>query len=64
MLHREEVLDWKSHPVTKELFNELARRVEGLKNEVVAGAVDGDPRNLAYKAGAIQALLDVLDTDI
>lgn len=63
MIHPSEVAEWKYHPITVEFFTELRHRVEGLKDEIVGGVREADPRDLAFKAGAIQALLDVLDTD-
>jgi hypothetical protein len=59
----EEVAEWKYHPVTVEFFAILKDRVEGLRDEIVANILDSDPRLLAWKAGAIQAILDILDTD-
>jgi hypothetical protein len=57
------VAEWKTHPITQEFFYELRRRVEGLKDEIVSKALDGDPRELAFRAGAIRALQDMLDID-
>lgn len=59
----EEIMDWKLHPITKEFFEAIRRNVEGLKEEVISGVIDSDPRTLAFKAGAITALRDVLDVD-
>jgi anti-sigma28 factor (negative regulator of flagellin synthesis) len=38
-------------------------RIEGLKEEIADGVLDVDPKQLAFKAGAIQAFKDVLETD-
>jgi hypothetical protein len=62
-IYAAEVAEWKYHPVTVEFFNALRHRIEGLKDEIVAGALDGDPRHLAWKAGAIQSIQDILDTE-
>lgn len=58
-----EILEWKQHPVTQEFLHELKKRIEGLKDEIVSGTLDADPRLLAYKAGAICAMNDILDLD-
>lgn len=63
MINKEDVVDWKYHPVTVELFEHLRGRIEGLKTEIADGVLSSDPRLLAFKAGAIQALQDILDTD-
>lgn len=58
-----DVAEWKYHPVTQEFFNAVKRNIEGLKEEIVGMALDADPRKLAYKAGAITALRDILDVE-
>jgi hypothetical protein len=58
-----EVADWKHHPVTMEFFTALRHRIEGLKDEIVDGTISADPRLLAWKAGAITAIADILDTE-
>ena len=59
----EVIKEWKYHPVTQEVFAELRERIAGLKDEITAKVLDADPRQLAYMAGAVQALQDVLDTE-
>jgi hypothetical protein len=62
-LEKSDLGDWKRHPVTQEVFAELRMRIEGLKEEIADGVLDVDPKQLAFKAGAIQAFKDVLETD-
>lgn len=61
---KSEKYDWKRHPVTMEFFSELQERIEGVKDEIVQGALDTDPRVLAYKAGYVQAFRDILNVEI
>jgi hypothetical protein len=60
-LTKNEYIDWKSSPATQEVFDDLARRVEGLKDEL-AGSAGEDPRADAWRVGAIQAYRDILAT--
>lgn len=61
-MNRKDFIDWKSSPITKALYAELNKRIEGLKDELSYGA--GDVlRADAIKVGAIQAFRDVLDAD-
>jgi hypothetical protein len=56
--------DWKKHPVTQEVFSQLRARADYLKDEIinqVGGAVD--PRQLALKAGMVQAFEFLLNID-
>lgn len=60
-MNKTEYVDWKSNPVTEEVFEELSQRVEGLKAEL-AGSAGLDPLFDRFRAGAIQAFTDVLNT--
>ena len=53
-------IDWKRHPVTQQVFSQLVQRINDLTEEIVASAIDGDPRVQAFKAGAIGAYNDML----
>lgn len=63
MISREEVAEWKYHPVTMEFLEAIKQRIVGLTEELVANAREGDPRDQAFRAGAIQAFQDVLETE-
>jgi hypothetical protein len=63
VISREEIVDWKHHPVTMEFFEAIKQRISDLKEELVDNALSVDPRVLSWKSGAIQALRDILDTD-
>lgn len=63
MISREEVVNWKYHPVTMEFLEAIKQRIAGLTEEIIVNARQGDPRDQAYRAGAIQAFQDVLDAD-
>lgn len=59
-----DILEWKNHPVTKAVFDDLRQRIFGLKNEMVEQAVEEDARKLAFKAGAVNAYQDILDLSV
>ena len=61
-MNRQDFRDWKTSPITHLLFNEIDRRIEGLKEELSYGAGD-NPRSDAIKVGAIQALRDITEVD-
>jgi hypothetical protein len=63
MTSREEIVDWKHHPVTMEFFEAIKERISDLRIEITENARYGDPRDLSFRAGAVQALLDILDVD-
>jgi hypothetical protein len=60
---KQDVVDWKQHPVTVEFFMELKSRIEGLKEEIVGGVLSESPELLTFKAGAIQAFRDIQEID-
>lgn len=60
---REEIVEWKHHPVTMEFFDAIKQRILGLKDEIADNARYGDPRDLAFRSGAITAFQDILDVD-
>lgn len=61
-MNQSDFKDWQSYPVTKAFFNSVRERIEGLKDELSYQA-GSDPNADNRKAGAIQALRDVLETD-
>jgi hypothetical protein len=63
VISAEDVAEWKYHPVTLEFFESLKVQMDGLKEEIVRNTLDADPRLLSWKAGAIQAIRDILDTE-
>ena len=54
--------EWQSYPMTKAFFVSVHNRIEVLKDELSYQASEDSFKD-AKKAGAIQALRDVLDTD-
>ena len=61
-MNRKDFIDWKEHPITRALFDQLNLRIRGLETEL--GYQAGDNVRLdALKVGAIQAYRDVLDAD-
>ena len=59
---RKDFVEWQSYPVTKLLYSAINQRINDLKDELSYSA-GSDPHADSKKAGAIQALRDVLDTD-
>lgn len=52
--------DWKRHPITQGLFNEIERLLEYGKDELAATAGE-DPALDSRKVGKIAAYRDILD---
>lgn len=62
MTEQEEFNDWKASPITKQFFTSIANRIYSI--QVDLGTQAGyAPIEDARKAGAIQALSDILDTE-
>ena len=57
-----EFLEWKTHPMTKAVFNKINERIYDLQVEL-GGTAEADARADCMKVGAIQALQDIQDTD-
>lgn len=58
---KEDFVDWKTNPVTKAFFSAIRENIEGLRDELVPAALNGETELAAAKAGAILALNDVLE---
>lgn len=52
---------WKHHPITQMVMEELKFRIMSLTDELVEQTPTSDPREMAYKVGAIKAYRDVLE---
>jgi len=59
---KKDFIDWKQHPITKEVFAILREKIYGMQIELGMSA-GVDPRLDAMKVGAIQACNDVLDLE-
>lgn len=60
---KEEFVDWKHHPVTIQVFQELQHRISMLTEEVVEQTAYRTQSEMAEKTGAIKAFRDVLQTE-
>ena len=63
MITKQDFIDWKTHPVTKEVFASLIERIHQLQEEL-GGSAGEDVRQDAIKVGAIQACRDILDMSV
>lgn len=63
MISKSDFIDWKSHPVTKEVFSLIAERIQQLQEEL-GGSAGESVRQDAIKVGAIQANRDILELSI
>jgi len=61
-MNKKDFVDWKSNPITKQVFKEIRSNIEGLKEEL-ASTAGIDARADGVKVGAIAALQDVLETE-
>lgn len=57
-----EFVEWKSHPITKQVFAHIHERVRDIQIELGFNA-GTDPVQDARRSGAILALIDVLNAD-
>lgn len=53
-------IDWKQHPVTIQVLNQIKANIRGLETELGQSA-GVDARSDGLKVGAIQAMTDILD---
>jgi len=63
MITKADFIDWKTHPVTKEVFASLHERIFQLQEEL-GGSAGIDTRMDAMKVGAIQACKDLLEMSL
>ena len=63
MISKSDFIDWKSHPVTKEVFSSITERIRQLQEEL-GGSAGESVRQDAMKVGAIQACRDILELNI
>lgn len=61
MISKQEFLQWKENPVTEEVFNTIAQRIEDAK-DVLSVSAGNDSLNDRFLAGMIQAYREILDT--
>jgi hypothetical protein len=60
---KSDFIDWKRHPVTQQVFSQIAERVEQIKEELMGQAAHVPQLELAEKAGAAKAFKHILDID-
>lgn len=60
---KQDFLDWKEHPVTKEVLAHLNQRAAFYTEEVIAQTHYMSQSEMAWRTGAIQAIRDLLDID-
>ena len=63
MITRSDFIDWKSNPVTKEVFASIYERIHQLQEDL-GGSAGIDVRQDSMKVGAIQACRDILETGL
>ena len=63
MIQKSDFIDWKSNPVTKEVFSLVNERIRQLQEEL-GGSAGADVRQDSMKVGAIQACRDILEMSI
>ncbi len=63
MTTKQELVDWKNHPVTKEVLLTIKQRVRSLQEDL-AGRAGIDPLQDRYMVGAIAAYSDFYFLDL
>ena len=63
MISKSDFIDWKSHPVTKEVFASIYERIRQLQEEL-GNTAGSDVRQDSLKVGAIQACRDILELNV
>jgi hypothetical protein len=63
MISKSDFIDWKKHPVTKEVFSSIIERIHQLQEELGSSA-GLDVRQDSMKVGAIQQARDILEMNI
>lgn len=70
VLSKQEVVDWKNHPATKEFFSRLKTSKYEILDFIAEGGVvsedsiDSTAQNLAGELGKVKALNDILSYSI
>jgi hypothetical protein len=60
---KQEFFEWKQHPVTEQVFRQIAERITQIKEELMAQVAHVSQLELAEKAGAGKAFQHILDID-
>jgi len=63
MITKSDFIDWKTHPVTKEVFSSITERIYLLQEEL-GGSAGQDAYEDAKRVGAIRQCRDILDMSI
>lgn len=71
MVNAEQYAEWKEHPVTKEVFSEVRKAAEGLKEKLAEGQTIANEANgthgltsrLVGQLDGLNQLLDITYTD-
>jgi hypothetical protein len=63
-LNANDFYDWKKHPVTQAVFQEIETRVKIFVEQLVEQVSTTSQTECAEKAGAIKALRDILDISL
>ena len=64
MSKKQEIIDWKAHPITREVFVMIKERIRSIQDDLGVSA-GLDPLQDRFKVGALAAYSDFyfLDTD-
>ena len=60
---RSDFVEWKRHPITQEIFSQLAARAKEYSETIVASVHDADVRELSRKAGIVEAFNFLLNIE-
>ena len=61
-MNKSDFIDWKRHPVTQVVFNQLASRVKELQ-EILGDSAGRNPSQDVEFVGAIKAYKDILNIE-
>lgn len=61
-MNQQDFIDWKRHPVTQEVFSQLAQRVKYI-HEILGESAGSDPAQDRVYVGYIKAYNDMLQAE-
>lgn len=60
---KQDFVDWKNHPVTQQVFSQLAERASQLNEELIFQVASLPQAEMAEKAGYIKAVRDLVNVE-
>lgn len=64
-MNKEELHEWKKHPITEEVFKMLENSLDGLKQDAIdLGGIEDSSNQLAQLKGRYDALSELINMEV